>query len=488
MIEHALQLAKERGWHVFPCCAWDKPSNAPENRRGKAPLTHNGLKAATTEEGRIRRWWSQWPDANIGVACGASGIVAIDVDGAAGWEQLEYGGYDLPETLTQITGKDRGKHAIYAAGGHGLRNQGGMFGEPGVDIRGDGGYIIVAPSRHYSGKLYEFEDPDMPIAEVPMWLVGYQQTRTGDLDEARKALKTGATIPDHHRNIMLHRIGCVYRRDNQIQDEELMYALLAAENKRRCVPPMEPDEVRRIARQAVKVLPDEIELPGDGWGDTIVNIAKQTGDAATVKKAEALRVEIGDKLPEAPKGALTVNLIRYVSPDIAGGVFSAVVNYMGHDATISSLTGEDLNSADRIKAKCLAEKLVIPAIKRKAWDSLLKTAMAQCLDVEVPRESSVTGACIEVIMEMVEGLANTSDWSDFPAGKDRYKFDHGDGSYSVHARALRSTVERAVRDAKRKDINAALDAISAVPHRTPNGGIRMQRITVASDANTGVKP
>src|SRR5947209_3864234 len=48
---------------------------------GKHPRTLNGLKDATTEEAKIRKWWGQWPDANIGIVTGAeSNIVTLDVD------------------------------------------------------------------------------------------------------------------------------------------------------------------------------------------------------------------------------------------------------------------------------------------------------------------------------------------------------------------------------------------------------------------------
>lgn len=453
--------------------------NAPPDKRGKAPLIDAGFKGATTNEATIRRWWSQWPNANIGVACGASGLVVVDVDGAAGWHQIRFGDYDLPDTLTQITGKPEGKHLLYQAGNHGIRNNTGIFGSPGVDVRGDGGYIIVAPSRHYSGNYYEFEDPDMPLADPPLWLVGLQRERTGRLSAARKLIiSPDEMLGEGARNDKLYDIGCVFRRDNMIQDVELMFGLLMAENNRRCEPPLGADEVRKIAASAVKVLADEIELPPDGWGTSLVTWAKQTGDPNTLKKAESLRVEIEDKLPDAAGGRLAISLIRYVSPGVDGGTFSATVTFKGREVTLSGLLGEDLNSPERIKAKALSEKLVIPAPKRRAWDAMMEAAMAQCMDVEVPREVSIVGACIEAAVEFATEKADTKDWSDFPMGKDRMRYDHGDNTYSVHAASLRRAVARAVPDAKRKDITAALAALDATPHRSPNGTVRMTRLTL----------
>lgn len=485
MLEAALSLAKERGWHVFPCLPWDQPKNAKPKDRGKAPLIEAGYKGATTEERQIRQWWTQWPNANIGVACGASGIAVLDIDGAEGWRQIEYGGYDLPDTLTQRTGKRGGKHLIMAAGNHGLRNQTKIFGSQGdaegVDIRGDGGYIVVAPSRHYSGNFYEFEDPDVPLADVPLWLIGHQRAQTGRLAGARKLiLSPDEMIHDGERNDRLYDIGCVYRRDNMIQDPEIMQSMLMAENQRRCDPPLDAAEVRKIAESAVKVLPDEIELPPAGWGSSLVGWAKQTGDPATLKKAEALRVEIEDKLPDPAHGKLALGLIRYTASGVDGGTFSATVTFKGREVALSGLTGEDLNRPDSIKAKCLAEKLVIVLPKRKQWDALLEAAMSQCVDVEVPREVSVVGACAEVILEAIADLTDTDNWEDFPKGNGRYRFDHGDGTYSVHSETLRQVVRKRVWDSKRQHITEAFKAVGAIPHHAANKSkTRMQRVRLA---------
>ena len=59
----------QRGWAVFPL----KP-------RSKAPLTPHGFKDASNDAQTIRAWWARWPKANIGIACGASGLVVVDVD------------------------------------------------------------------------------------------------------------------------------------------------------------------------------------------------------------------------------------------------------------------------------------------------------------------------------------------------------------------------------------------------------------------------
>jgi len=67
-LELALSYAA-RGWHVFPCVP-----------RTKEPLTKHGWQDATTDTQQITAWWTAHPDANLGIACGASGLVVLDVD------------------------------------------------------------------------------------------------------------------------------------------------------------------------------------------------------------------------------------------------------------------------------------------------------------------------------------------------------------------------------------------------------------------------
>jgi len=152
------------GWHVFPC----EPA-------GKRPLTDHGLKDATTDPEQLRAWWAHWPDANVAIVTGAiSGLVVIDVDadkdGEATLELLEALHGQLPETVRAITGGD-GWHYLFAHPGGEIRNTAGRLGR-GVDTRGDGGYIIAAPSLHASGQRYEWvTEPTDPLAALPTWIL-----------------------------------------------------------------------------------------------------------------------------------------------------------------------------------------------------------------------------------------------------------------------------------------------------------------------------
>lgn len=158
-LDAALDYAA-RGWRVFPC----RPA-------GKLPLTEHGFKDATTDALVITAWREANPTANVAIATGA-GLVVIDVDGLAGrasLRELEEKHGELPTTLHATTGGD-GEHFYFAVpDGVEIRNSAGKLGK-GLDIRGDGGYVIAPPSVHQSGHAYAWKS-DLPPAPLPAWLL-----------------------------------------------------------------------------------------------------------------------------------------------------------------------------------------------------------------------------------------------------------------------------------------------------------------------------
>ena len=149
-----------RGVPVFPC----EPG-------AKRPLTRNGHWDATTDRRAIERWWRRQPSANIGLPTGKkSGIVvlAVDVDdgGLESLAKLEGEGAPLPKTARTRTGGG-GIHVFFRyPGSTEIRNSAGLLG-PGLDVRGEGGYVVVPPSRTQGP--YEWVDRS-PLAEAS-WLI-----------------------------------------------------------------------------------------------------------------------------------------------------------------------------------------------------------------------------------------------------------------------------------------------------------------------------
>lgn len=151
-LEYALKYA-ELGWQIFPIVP-----------RQKVPLTAHGVKDATLDADQIRAWWTKWPNANIAVACGqASGVYVVDVDVSEagdvnGLKSLVTEFDPLPATIQQYTPRG-GFHAFYRTNNPPANRN--SF-RSGIDIRGDGYYVVVAPSIHPNGGQYIWKEGCSP--------------------------------------------------------------------------------------------------------------------------------------------------------------------------------------------------------------------------------------------------------------------------------------------------------------------------------------
>jgi hypothetical protein len=175
----AAVIYARRGWAVFPCHC-PAPGGCSCGKRdcsspAKHPRVASGLKSATTDEEQIREWWARWPRANVAIRTGAiSGLVVLDIDPqhdgerTLGWLLGQHP--DLGATRTIRTGSG-GRHLYFAHPGGTIRNDAGKRLGPGLDIRGDGGYVIAPPSRHARGGVYRVEANGGIVPELPDWLV-----------------------------------------------------------------------------------------------------------------------------------------------------------------------------------------------------------------------------------------------------------------------------------------------------------------------------
>jgi len=183
-LEAAIKYAR-RGWHVFPC----QPG-------GKVLLTKNGLKDATTDESVIRRWWEQWPDANIAVRTGEiSGIFAIDIDPRSGGsiEDLKEAMGPLPDTIESATGGG-GRHLIFRyPTGRKITNRTNLL--PGIDVRGNGGYIIVPPSKTTGTYLFDLSNPPTPTEATELIILHVEREIPQTIMEPTEESGTNPATP-----------------------------------------------------------------------------------------------------------------------------------------------------------------------------------------------------------------------------------------------------------------------------------------------------
>lgn len=276
ILGHALFYAR-RGWPVLPlqtpvagggCTCGNQDCSNP----GKHPRTARGFKDATTDPSIISQWWSQWPDANIGVATGIlSGLLVIDIDprhgGIDSFKKLlkQYG--TIPKTLTAWTG-GHGLHKLFQfpkAPGR-FRNKTGLA--PGIDVRADGGYFVAAPSLHVSGHRYHWLHPKGSRPPAPASIPDAWLGLLKDSNQISLVISPNK-IPEGKRNESLFRVACAM--NNHGCSEKAIFQALTTDNVERCEPPLLENEVLKIAKSAQRYIP--CERLGAMWPDRIADIA-----------------------------------------------------------------------------------------------------------------------------------------------------------------------------------------------------------------------
>lgn len=268
--ERAMFYAR-RGLAVFPlwtiedgrCSCGDARCSSP----GKHPigsLVPHGVLDAQADEKAALEWWTSYHDANIGIATGdASRIVVLDVDvdkgGADTLDNLVARNGEVPDTWSVRTGGG-GFHVWFRMPLLDVRNSGGAIG-PGVDVRGNGGYVVAPPSKHVSGGVYrwdeEFHPTKVELAEPPEWLVRLMVP--GPLLRSVVA-PLPKTIAEGTRNTWMASVAGSLRRRGLC--EESILAALKIENKLRCKPPLDERELRRVARSIERYAPEPVVTVG----------------------------------------------------------------------------------------------------------------------------------------------------------------------------------------------------------------------------------
>jgi Bifunctional DNA primase/polymerase, N-terminal len=179
LLRAALDYAA-RGIPVFPC--HHPANNWPLGRwsslecscqqlgclhPGEHALSQRWLDEASTDAGQLERWWSQHPEANIGLVTGVVFDV-VDVAGAAGSARYPQG--ITPAGPVARTGSGRWHYFVCPTGfgDVAVPSQSAVGARSRLHWHGRGGYVLAAPSRHSTGAATRWlRGLDLPLPEVP---------------------------------------------------------------------------------------------------------------------------------------------------------------------------------------------------------------------------------------------------------------------------------------------------------------------------------
>ena len=239
------------------CTCGNPACNSP----GKHPrINWDKYKTERPSEADLARWKKQFNGYNWGIVTGAvSGVIVLDVDGEAGAASIA--GKELPETWAVQTGK--GYHYYFLHPGFPVEN--GVRILPGLDIRGDGGYVVAPGSMHVSGKRYEWvpllspEDFPEP-APVPEWLLKILKNKqsSGEKKEKINPVNVLNGVPEGKRDDTIFRFACQKRSQGLTYEETRTLILEVAKN---CQPPFPEDVAIKKVEQAFKYPSPDVEIP-----------------------------------------------------------------------------------------------------------------------------------------------------------------------------------------------------------------------------------
>ena len=234
------------GWSVLPM----QPGKKVPYIKWKP---YQNKRAAPDE---IKSWFQRWPDAQIGVVTGSvSNLVVIDFDSFEALDRFKSTVCDLPETIRQKTGREKGGiHYLfkYTNNGTEIRSKSGIL--PDVDVRGQAGLIVVAPSLHKSGNRYRWEHIDPlefgldDLLDLPEEFIAFYCSRTTSTSNTKaidlvEAIENG--VGEGQRNDMCAKVAGYLLRENHGNYDKTLCALL--EWNQRNSPPMPKDEVKKVA-------------------------------------------------------------------------------------------------------------------------------------------------------------------------------------------------------------------------------------------------
>ena len=338
----ALGYAK-RGFKVFPIAEGTKAGQ-------RLP----SWTAATDDEATVRRWWLKWPNDNIGIACGLSGLCVVDVDqkkgkdGRGELDELKLTHGQLPVTLKAKT--PNGGWHLYFRGTTGQQPIG-----KGIDVRSAGGYVLAPGSSIAAGEYTWCNDSS--IADLPSWLealIGAPRERderaevpTVELDEkesikrAEDYLVNAAppAIAFQRGNDTTYRVAARVR-DFGLTDTTALDLMLEFYNPR-CQPPWTTEEMQTRVANAYRYAESPIgsEHPAADFADEPLPEIGNLDAEERPEKRQSRFLSVDELLKLPPPQWLVRGLVPLESVGILYGPSGSLKSFLAFHLAACCATG-----------------------------------------------------------------------------------------------------------------------------------------------------
>ena len=253
----------QRGWSVIPL----RFSGSVEDQKRPLLDSWQSHQQDRASEDQIRSWWTKCPMANIGLVMGAvSGLIALDLDGPNAVALLHEAKVFLPRSAAVQT--KRGYHAFYQHPGYPVSNRAKLLSDgeqSGVDVRGDGGYVVAPPSIHGTGWVYQWVvKPEEGIVPLPPGLAALlSRVSRGTEDHADSGWfeQVWSGVPEGQRDATAAQLAGYWLHVTTGNEEATCRALRLW--AMRCTPPFHESEVQKVVRSIARRDALSWEKPSD---------------------------------------------------------------------------------------------------------------------------------------------------------------------------------------------------------------------------------
>ncbi len=396
----------ESGLPVFPVSPGCKmrcgrPECATACKSAKTPLVAGGFKSATTNPAIIEEWREKYPEAMIGMPTGElSGLSVVDVDMKNGKDgrqvldaYLEEQGEEWPVTVEAET-PSGGSHLIFETV-PGCASRTNVF--PGVDTRGDGGYVVLSPSKLSDGGKYKLLSFGKPAKMSPAIASLFDKTKFKS--------KLSAAPEDTPRNAVTKASAGALEAPRQKTELDARYAAKALRSEANAVRDAEPGERNhRLNVAAVKVghyvphLIDRAEVEAEL---TAAAIEAGLGEEETGKTI-ASGLDAGMREPEwPPEGIRPASAVEDFSTP------AAVAGLEEYAASIGKTVAAIQQEAQEVAERYAAAKNAAIAVLKAAEPKTLAELLAGGLAMLPPRCWVVKGLFMRGALTVVGGAGGT---------------------------------------------------------------------------------